>query len=101
MRGYKNSTVGGVTVMSSGGSGSTDNKGHFSTQIVINPNFTTAADSWTVEVINPGSASSGQFSFSVIHIDFTPIISSVSPNPVIGGAQYIALRFPEALLMSV
>jgi hypothetical protein len=35
-----------------------------STQIVINPDFTTAADSWAVEVFN-GSLGSGQFDFSV------------------------------------
>jgi hypothetical protein len=55
-----------------------------STQIVINPNFTTAAHSWSVEVINPGNASSGQFNFSVIAPVVTPAISSVSPNPVTG-----------------
>lgn len=37
-----------------------------STQIVINPIFTTIAATWTVEVINPGGASSGQFSFQVV-----------------------------------
>jgi hypothetical protein len=37
-----------------------------STQIVLNPNFTTAAHSWTVEVINPGPVPSGQYSFTVI-----------------------------------
>ena len=35
------------------------------TQIVINPNFTTTPATWTVEVINPGGASSGQFQFTV------------------------------------
>jgi hypothetical protein len=55
-----------------------------STQIVINPNFTTAAHSWSVEVINPGNASSGQFNFSVVAPVVTPSISSVSPNPVTG-----------------
>ena len=35
-----------------------------STQIVINPDFTTAAHKWAVEVIN-GSLNSGQFDFSV------------------------------------
>jgi hypothetical protein len=37
-----------------------------STQIVINPNFTTAAATWSVEVINPGDVSSGQFQFEVV-----------------------------------
>jgi len=36
-----------------------------STQLVINPNFTTAAATWTVEVINPDGRSTGQFSFNV------------------------------------
>jgi hypothetical protein len=36
-----------------------------STRIVINPNFTTTTATWTVEVINPGGASSGQFQFEV------------------------------------
>jgi surface antigen len=37
-----------------------------STQIRINPNFTTAAHSWSVEVINPGPLSSGQYNFSAV-----------------------------------
>ena len=37
-----------------------------STQIQLSVNFTTAADNWSVEVINPGNASSGQFNFSVV-----------------------------------
>ena len=35
-------------------------------QIVVNPIFTTDAHSWSVEVINPGGASSGQYNFNVI-----------------------------------
>jgi len=35
------------------------------TQIVINPNFGNTSDTWTVEVINPGGLSSGQFVFTV------------------------------------
>ncbi len=54
-----------------------------STAITINPNFTTTAATWTVEVINPDGKSSGQFTFQVI-APFTPRIDSVSPNPVIG-----------------
>ncbi len=53
-------------------------------QIVINPIFTTAAHSWSVEVINPGGASSGQFNFSVLAPVVTPSVTSVSPNPVTG-----------------
>jgi hypothetical protein len=54
-----------------------------STQLVINPNFTTAAHSWSVEVIN-GSLSSGQFTFQVVAPASPPSISSVSPDPVTG-----------------
>ncbi len=54
-----------------------------STQIVINPVFTTAAHNWSVEVINPDGQSSGQFPFQVIAPP-APSISSVSPNPVRG-----------------
>ena len=56
-----------------------------STQIVINPIFTTAAHSWSVEVINPNGQSSGQFQFQIIApLGPPPVISSVSPNPVTG-----------------
>jgi hypothetical protein len=54
-----------------------------STQIVINPIFTTAAHTWSVEVIN-GTLSSGQFTFQVIAPAVAPTITSVSPNPVTG-----------------
>jgi subtilisin-like proprotein convertase family protein len=54
------------------------------TQITINPNFTTAAHNWSVEVINPGNASSGQFNFTVQAPTVTPTITSVLPNPVTG-----------------
>src|SRR5207253_1742239 len=56
-------------------------------QIVINPNFTTAAHNWSVEVINPGGASSGQFNFAVQALVQAPSISSVSPNPVTGASS--------------
>lgn len=51
-----------------------------STQIVINPIFTTFAATWTVEVINPGGASSGQFSFNVVAPTITPTITKADPN---------------------
>jgi hypothetical protein len=54
-----------------------------SSQLVINPNFTTAAHTWSVEVLN-GSLSSGQFTFQVTAPVVNPAISSVSPNPVTG-----------------
>ena len=37
-----------------------------STAITINPDFTTVAQTWTVQVINPDGQSSSQFSFNVI-----------------------------------
>jgi len=37
-----------------------------STQIVINPIFTTTAAVWSVEVINPDGKSSGEFTFQVV-----------------------------------
>ena len=56
-----------------------------STQITLNPNFTTAAHNWSVEVINPDGQTTGQFTFQVIApASVTPAISSVSPNPVTG-----------------
>ncbi|HEY5040662.1 MAG TPA: glycoside hydrolase domain-containing protein [Verrucomicrobiae bacterium] len=55
-----------------------------SSQIVINPDFTTAADNWSVEVINPGNASSGQYDFMVQAPTVTPSITSVLPNPATG-----------------
>ncbi|HEV3315398.1 MAG TPA: Ig-like domain-containing protein [Candidatus Angelobacter sp.] len=54
-----------------------------STQLVINPIFTTAAHTWSVEVLN-GNLSSGQFTFQVVAPSVNPIIASVSPNPVTG-----------------
>ena len=57
-----------------------------STRIVINPNFTTAAHNWSVEVINPGGATSGQFNFTVAAPGATPTITGVSPNPVTGSS---------------
>ena len=58
-----------------------------SSQIVINPNFTTAAHNWSVEIINPGGASSGQFNFTVGAPAATPTITGVNPNPVTGSSS--------------
>ena len=54
-----------------------------STAITINPVFGTLAATWTVEVVNPDGKSSGQYTFTV-KAPVTPLISSVSPNPVTG-----------------
>jgi hypothetical protein len=35
-------------------------------QIVINPNFTTAAHTWSVQVINPDGKSASQYQFQVV-----------------------------------
>ena len=55
-----------------------------STEIVINPIFTTAAAVWTVQVINPGGIASNQWVFNVVAPTTTPMITGVSPNPVTG-----------------
>jgi hypothetical protein len=56
------------------------------TQIVVNPVFTTAADSWWVEVIN-GTQTSNQYSFQVQAPAAAPTITAVNPNPVTGSAS--------------
>ena len=57
-----------------------------STQIVINPIFTTAAHQWTVEVVNPDGGSTGEFSFNVSAAP-TPdlVVEYLSVNPASGG----------------
>jgi hypothetical protein len=49
-----------------------------SSEIVINPNFTVAEATWSVEVINPGGASSGQVQFQVVAPDL--IVENVTFN---------------------
>jgi hypothetical protein len=49
------------------------------TTIVINPDFTTAAHGWSVEVINPDGQTSGQYTFTVQAPGLAPSISSVTP----------------------
>jgi hypothetical protein len=55
------------------------------TAIIINPNFTTAAHNWSVEVISPGGASSGQFNFSVVapscQLSFAHSFKQGGPTP--------------------
>jgi hypothetical protein len=58
-----------------------------STQIVLDPIFSTSPDSWSVEVINPNGESSGQFDFQVSATSPAPVINSVSPNPVPGSSS--------------
>ena len=54
------------------------------TQLQISANFTTAAATWSAQVINLDGGTSGQFNFTVTAGVSTPAISSVSPNPVPG-----------------
>ena len=56
-----------------------------SSQIRIDPNFTTAAHTWSVQIINPDGRSSSQFQFLVQAPPLpSPSISSVSPSSPIG-----------------
>src|SRR5205823_717736 len=57
------------------------------TQIVINPVFGTNIDNWSVEVINPGNTSSGQFNFTIQAAVVTPTISSVNPASPVASAS--------------
>ncbi len=54
-----------------------------STEIVINPTFTSEPATWSVEVINPGGESTGQFVFEVVASGGLAI-TSVSPDPAVG-----------------
>lgn len=56
-----------------------------STQIQIAPNFTTAMDNWSVEVINPDNQSSGQYSFNVVLPNLAPQNISLNTNAVAPG----------------
>lgn len=58
-----------------------------STQIVINPNFSTASAIWSVEVINPGNSSSGQSRFQVI----APNVAGQLPVPLGAAASFAIL----------
>ncbi len=63
-----------------------------STQIVIDPNFGTAQDVWSVEVINPGSIDSSQFYF--------PTTPSGLPQPDAFGVDYSFARPAPSSLKS-
>ena len=58
-----------------------------STQIVINPIFTTAADNWSVEVINPDGQSSGQFPFQVIAPTAAPVVTLNPTSQTVNAGQ--------------
>jgi GH25 family lysozyme M1 (1,4-beta-N-acetylmuramidase) len=53
-----------------------------STQIQIAPNFTTAMDNWSVEIINPDAQSSGQYSFNVVLPNLVPQNITLSTNSI-------------------
>ena len=59
-----------------------------SSRIALSVRFTALPNAWTVEVVNPGGLSSGSFAFNVRAPAAVgrPIITSVSPNPVIGSS---------------
>jgi hypothetical protein len=55
------------------------------TQIAVRADFTTAADNWSVEVINPNGQSSGQFPFQVVAPP-APILSVTPPTGPLAAA---------------
>ena len=60
-----------------------------SSSIVINPNFTTQAADWSVEVVNVDGRSSGQFSFDVLDpsiIGSDLVVESLQVDPVQGAS---------------
>lgn len=54
---------------------------HSGTHLEIDPNFSTTAHQWSVEVLN-GAVSSGQYNFDVVAPIAAPSITNVSPNPI-------------------
>jgi len=50
------------------------------TEVTLDANFTARTATWTVQVINPGGASSSQFTFQVSTVSPAPTISAVSPG---------------------
>ena len=65
-----------------------------SAQIVVDPNFGTNADHWSVQVTGPSGVASGQFSFPVQAAAITPTIFSVNPaSPIAtGNAQPLTIN---------
>ena len=67
------------------------------TSIELSPNFTNATASWTVEVINPDTKTSGEYAFNV-HQQASqaagPIVDSVLPSPIVAeaGAQSLTIN---------
>src|SRR5262249_25737220 len=78
-----------------------------SNQIVINPNFTTAAHTWSVEVLNSLGGSSGEFIFQVVSPPLSnPQITSISPaTPTANGSNQTVTvdgsQFQSGLTVSV
>ncbi len=55
------------------------------TSIALNPNFGNNSASWTVEVINPGGVSSGQFPFTVTASQTLSSLAIVGPSTLAAG----------------
>src|SRR5262249_30390169 len=78
-----------------------------SNQIVINPNFPTAAHTWSVEVLNSLGGSSGEFIFQVVSPPLSnPQITSISPaTPTANGSNQTVTvdgsQFQSGLTVSV
>ena len=53
-----------------------------STQIRIDPVFTTAAHLWSVEIQNPDSQSSGQFQFNVVNGATVPTVQTLPATSI-------------------
>lgn len=63
-------------------------------ELKLRVEFTATPSEWSVEVINPPSASSGEFAFQVVATKLSPIITSVIPTPVPAkdGNQFVLIR---------
>src|SRR5205814_11029 len=71
-------------------------------RVVLNPNFTTAAHNWSVEVINPDGKSSGQFQFAVQSpSSAAPAINPVTTKPLTDPDNHQPVRKSGVNVMQV
>ncbi|MBF0548600.1 MAG: CHAP domain-containing protein [Candidatus Riflebacteria bacterium] len=63
-------------------------KSFSTTNIVITPKFTEAEHKWSVEVRNPGGASSGQYPFQVVAPVVVPDLTGISPTTLLSQDDY-------------
>jgi len=63
-----------------------------SNTIIIKPIFTTISSEWTVEVINPGGISSGEFQFQVVSPSSAVQVTGIYPNPIKGSNTLQTVR---------